>query len=220
MTDVAAIISRLEKSKTTAPAFRWNLPAKDAYYVLGMAYKAEVEKRGRQYESNDDTKELLCRLAQYCVNPGYKLGALLCGTFGNGKTTMLYALQQATNALIDCGYCTKDMGIQIIDANDLLQIATDYKAFKLKRDYPVLGIEDLGKEPVEVLQYGNHLSPIIDLLEYRYAHLLPTFITSNLAAEDFKTRYDERIASRLRETMEIISFPDLGYRNRTTLTNN
>ena len=55
---------------------------------------------------------------------------------------------------------------------------------------------------------------------YRYAHLLPTFITSNLAAEDFKTRYDERIASRLRETMEIISFPDLGYRNRTTLTNN
>ena len=200
------------QSRTTTPRFKWDLSAKDAYYVLGMAYKAEVEKRGRQYESNTDTKACLWELARFCTDPGYKTGVVMCGTCGNGKTTTLYALQQATNTLIDCGYCSKDMGIQIIDACDLLQIAKDYKAFKQKREYPVIAIEDMGKEPTEILQYGNHLSPVIDLLEYRYAHQLPTFITTNLAPEEFKKVYDLRLADRLTETMKIIRYKHTTYR--------
>lgn len=212
MTDVAALISRLEKSRTTTPRFRWDLPAKDAFFFLEAAYKVQVTQRGRTYEDDRDIKMCLWQLVQWCVNPGYKTGAVLCGTFGNGKTTTLYALQQATNTLIDAGLCHKDMGIQIVDACDLLQIAKDYKAYKAKREYPVLAIEDMGREPAEVMEYGNRLSPIIDLLEFRYAHQLLTFITTNLAPEDFGKKYDERIASRFRETMTIIVYPDKTYR--------
>lgn len=174
----------------------------------------QVSQRGRTYEDDRDIKMCLWQLAQFCTEPGYRTGVVLCGTFGNGKTTTLYALQQATNTLIDAGLCHKDMGIQVIDACDLLQIAKDYKAYKAKREYPVLAIEDMGREPAEVMEYGNRLSPIIDLLEFRYAHQLPTFITTNLAPADFGKKYDERIASRFRETMTIITYPDKTYRNR------
>lgn len=212
MTDVAALISRLEKSRTTTPRFRWDLPAKDAFFLLEAAYKVQVTQRGRTYEDDRDIKMCLWELARFCTNPGYRTGAVLCGTFGNGKTTTLYALQQATNTLIDAGYCPKEMGMQIADACDLLQIARDYKAYKAKREYPVLAIEDMGREPAEVMEYGNRLSPIIELLEYRYTHQLPTFITTNLAPADFSKKYDERIASRFRETMAIIVYPDKSYR--------
>lgn len=212
-TDALALISRLAKSRTITPRFKWDIPTNDAYYLLEAAYQQQVQFRGRQYQDERGTKMCLYELAKFCTNPGYRLGAVLCGTFGNGKTTTLYALQQATNTLIDAGLCHKDMGIQIIDACELMQIAKDYKAYKAKRDYPVLGIEDIGREPTEVLEYGNRLSPIIDLLEYRYAHQLPTFLTTNLAPSDFGKKYDERIASRFRETMAKIEFPnDITYR--------
>lgn len=212
MTDVAALISHLERSRTTTPRFRWNLTANDASLLLEAAYKVQVTQRGRIYEDDHAIKMCLQQLAQWCVNPGYKTGAALCGTFGDGKTNTLYALQQATNTLIDAGLCAKDMGIQIVDACDLLQIAKDYKAYKAKREYPVLAIDDIGREPVEIMEYGNRLSPIIDLLEYRYAHRLPTFITTNLSPEEFGPKYDERIASRFRETMIHIAYPDKSYR--------
>lgn len=153
-------------------------------------------------------------MAAYLTNPGYRLGAVLCGTYGNGKTTMLYALQQATNCLAEAGVCPIDTGIQIVDAIELAYLAKDYTKFQRKMAYPCLGIEDMGREPAEVLDYGNRKSPIIELLEYRYAHQLPTFITTNLAPSDIGREYDERIASRFRETMEIIEFPDLGYRGK------
>jgi DNA replication protein DnaC len=212
MTDVAALISRLESSRTITPRFKWNLTANDASLLLEAAYKVQVTQRGRIYEDDHGIKMCLQQLAEWCVNPGYKTGAALCGTFGDGKTNTLYALQQATNTLIDAGLCHKDMGIQIVDACDLLQIAKDYKAYKAKREYPVLAIDDIGREPVEIMEYGNRLSPIIDLLEFRYAYRLPTFITTNLSPEEFGPKYDERIASRFRETMIHIAYPQKSYR--------
>ena len=210
---MAAIISHLERSKTISPRFNWAVPTiNDAYHILLAAYRQEVQNRGRQYEDVRDTKMCLWNIAHFCVMPGYKTGIVLCGRCGNGKTTALHALQQATNTLIDFGLCSKHMGIHIIDAMELLHTAQDYKAYCKKREYPVIAIEDLGKEPTEVLQYGNRLSPVIDLLEYRYTHLLPTFVTTNLAPDDIKTVYDLRLADRFRETMQIISFPDTSYR--------
>lgn len=47
-------------------------------------------------------------------------------------------------------------------------------------DKEILAIDDLGTEPREIIEYGNVLSPIIDLISYRYEHQLPTIIISNL----------------------------------------
>ncbi|WP_278908588.1 hypothetical protein [Leyella stercorea] len=37
-------------------------------------------------------------------------------------------------------------------------------------DKDVLAIDDLGTEPREIIEYDNMLSPIIDLISYRYEH--------------------------------------------------
>lgn len=206
------VLSRLEKSRTTTHPFRWNVTPQGAHIVLERAYMCEVARRGRLYISGAQLDDILAKMAQLLTNPGCKLGAVLCGTYGNGKTTLLYALQNAINCLSEAGVCPNNYGIQIVDAVELAYLAKDFDKFRAKMMYPCLGIEDMGREPQEILDYGNRKSPIIELLEYRYAHLLPTFITTNLAPEDIGKEYDERIASRFRETMEIIKFPDLAYR--------
>jgi DNA replication protein DnaC len=85
---------------------------------------------------------------------------------------------------------------------------------------PYLGIDDMGKEPKEVLDYGNVCNPVIDLIEYRYDKQLTTFITTNLPPKSdsekkivgIDTHYGVRIADRFNEMIEKIVFNDGSYR--------
>lgn len=76
----------------------------------------------------------------------------------------------------------------------------------------ILAIDDLGTEPREIIEYGNVLSPIIDLISYRYEHQLPTIITSNLTPQQISELYGKRIGDRLKETTEIVPFLNGSYR--------
>lgn len=76
----------------------------------------------------------------------------------------------------------------------------------------MLGIDDLGTEPIEVLDYGNPLFPVIDLLTKRYEAQLFTFVTSNLRPEEIRERYGVRIADRLNEMMFKIGFDNPSFR--------
>lgn len=62
---------------------------------------------------------------------------------------------------------------------------------------PALVIDDLGLEFSDVK--GNFLSRFDELLNHRYANKRPTLLTTNLGTKDFKDRFGERIADRLRE---------------------
>ena len=77
---------------------------------------------------------------------------------------------------------------------------------------------NIGTEPREIIEYGNVLSPIIDLISYRYEHQLPTIITSNLTPQQISEVYGKRIGDRLKETTEIVPFlewqPDAVFKNR------
>jgi len=63
---------------------------------------------------------------------------------------------------------------------------------------PVLCIQDLGSEPQETLYMGNRIEPLRQILEQRGD--IPgqfTIITSNVPIGDNKSRYGERVQSRL-----------------------
>ena len=60
-----------------------------------------------------------------------------------------------------------------------------------------LVIDDLGTEYQD--QKDRYLATLLELLQQRFAHERPTCITTNLGAEEFKTRYEDRLASRIRE---------------------
>ncbi|MGN0875352.1 MAG: hypothetical protein ACI4OZ_09220 [Akkermansia sp.] len=144
---------------------------------------------------------------------------MLCGLCGNGKTTMLYALRQATNLLQAQGLFApiEQQGIivamRIADAREVAELAaTDRRQFQAVRRTYMLGIEDMGREPTEVLDYGNILNPIVDILEHRYNEQLFTAITTNLTPKQIRDKYGSRIADRFNEMMHIIVFEGSTYR--------
>ena len=88
---------------------------------------------------------------------------------------------------------------------------TDTVARKIKRN-TLLGIEDMGREPAEVLDYGNVFSPIVDLLEYLYISRLFTIITKNLSSSQIHEKYGMRVADRLNEMLHVVVFRNTSFR--------
>ena len=77
----------------------------------------------------------------------------------------------------------------------------------------MLAIDDMGKEPAEIMNYGTVMNPVIDLLEQRYQRQAFTAITTNLTAKEIKSKYGTRISDRFKEMLEVIVFQDIGYRD-------
>lgn len=166
-----------------------------------------------------ETTRVVAETARFLTSPqGIKTGMMFCGTCGNGKTTLMNAignsLEWMRNHDIFVDSENKDLYdyLTILDAK---RIATDMKndtvASKIKRN-TLLGIEDMGREPAEVLDYGNVFSPIVDLLEYRYSSRLFTIITTNLTSSQIREKYGMRVADRLNEMLHVVVFRNTSFR--------
>ena len=212
--DVGQLKSILLQRKIMKPRFRLPMSAEQAYDSLLAATMAEVEFRHRSFYENDDAKAQLRQMANWITSGSSKFGILLCGECGNGKSTLLKAFQQLLNYLSipnPNGHGCK--GIQITDAKFVAYLArTDYPAFIRLTQQDMLGIDDLGTEPQEVMDYGNVVTPVIDLLTKRYDEQLFTIITTNLTPKQIREHYGDRIADRLNEMVEKIVFNNGTYR--------
>ena len=202
---------QLLHQKTSREYFKWPLTQQQAEDLLLAAYMAEVESRNRVYIDDSNTRNNISRIARHLVAPK-KFGLMLAGTCGNGKTSLLKAIQSATNFL-NLKYEVRSdkeekIAISIIDVKDIIANCKDYQMMEVYKKTPYLGIDDMGKEPKEVIDYGNVCNPVIDLIEYRYDKQLTTFITTNLTPDEFKDKYGERITDRFREMIEKIVFND------------
>lgn len=140
----------------------------------------------------------------------------MCGVPGNGKTTLMRAIQNLINYFnLKDDYGTS-IGVSLRDVKDITRLnKDDYNGFVKFRNTPMLAIDDLGLEPTEVLDYGNVLNPIIDLLSYRYNEQLFTIITTNLTGKQIREKYGDRIADRFNEMMRVIIFQEQSYRGKT-----
>ncbi|MCF0225219.1 MAG: hypothetical protein HUK20_13205 [Fibrobacter sp.] len=196
------------------PRFKLPLTAQQAYDLLSAAYQAEVAARGRKYAKNGQTEAYLQQLAGYLTAENHKFGIMLCGTPGNGKTTTLLAFQNAVNYLRQQSVLPADQpnAISIVDAKDAKHYFRDPRSSQQLKDRPMLGIEDMGREPKEILDYGNVTTPIIDLLEHRYNNQLFTFITTNLTAQQIRETYGNRIADRFNEMLHVIIYANPSFR--------
>lgn len=196
------------------PRFRLPMSAEQAYDCLLAAVMAEVEFRYRRFYVNDDTKAQLHQMANWLTSSSSKFGILLCGECGNGKSTLLKAFQQLLNYLsIPNPNGIGNYGIQITDAKNVAFLGrSDYPAFIKLSQKDMLGIDDLGTEPQEVMDFGNVVTPVIDLLSKRYDEQLFTIITTNLTPKQIRKCYGDRIADRLNEMVEKIVFNNGTYR--------
>ena len=67
--------------------------------ALTAAYQAEVEYRKRQCVMDVNTKSNIKRLASFLTGNSSKFGVMFSGMCGNGKTTLVFALQNLLNYL-------------------------------------------------------------------------------------------------------------------------
>ena len=104
-------------------------------------------------------------------------------------------------------------GIQIVDAKYIAYLCkNNYESYRKLISVDMLGIDDLGTEPSEVMDYGNVYTPVIDLLTKRYEEQLFTIITTNLIPQQIREHYGDRIADRLNEMVKKIVFNNATYR--------
>ena len=203
------------------PRFNLPLTEEEAYNSLMAAIKVEVEYRHREFVMNDELEaqarhlsSFLTHLSSFLTQESSKFGIVLTGGCGNGKTTIIKALQNLINTLrIPNSYNGKEYAMRIIDAKSMVTTCkSNYEDWKRLMYQDLLAIDDLGTEPREVMDYGNIINPTVDILTRRYENQLFTIISTNLTPPDFSQVYGERIADRMREMMEIIPFTNTSYR--------
>ena len=222
---IAGLVQFLRKGRTMTGRFRLPMSEEQAYEYLLAAYINEVQLRYRRFICNGFIEDQIKQVAKCLTASTAKFGIVLCGGCGNGKTTMLKALQNLVRRLDilkpnlppNAGHSSDNYYVfTIVNAMHIAQLRrTDYSQFcKLART-DILGIDDVGTEPAEVQDYGNIMCPIKELLAMRYDAQLFTVFTTNLEPKDIRQRYGDRIADRLNEMMTKIV-----YRNPTYRTDN
>lgn len=205
--------SLLLRARTTSPRFRMPFLAEDTERMMLAAYEAEVESRGNAFLDDDHIRNVIAIVSRELSGNMPKAGMFLCGMCGNGKTTMLLAFQNLLNLLTDRGYfkMLNDYGLQtrisVKSAVDIMDMARDDKrSYRMLRERSMLAIDDLGREDVNLREYGNNTSPIIDLIEFRYREQLFTAVSSNLTPREITEKYGIRVADRFREMFIVVPF--------------
>lgn len=219
---VEELTFRLLQNRITKVPSKHTLSYEQAYESLLACYLAEVRSRGRDFLFSEELSSQMQLVTDWLTNLQAKPWLLLCGTCGNGKSTMTKALRQFYNLypLFD-PQGGSPMGLVMTDAKKISAYCrNDDKAFLELMKKPMLAIDDLGIEPLEVLTFGNISTPLVDLLTDRYEEQRITVITTNLTPAQIRSNYGDRVADRLNEMAEKIIFKNTTYRCDDKMNNN
>ncbi len=160
------------KRKHMVTRFRLPYTAKQVYTMLYEACRVEVAHRHREFNATEQYKKHLWDISNWITSEASTFGLFLCGGAGNGKTTILRALQNLINYLrSDEGYSSNVdtypvRGYMIVSAKELVLLAKAYNnptrdnvsdvvRYKRLRKIEILAIDDLGSEPKESIHYGR-----------------------------------------------------------------
>lgn len=214
---VGQVMSRLTPTKTT-PRFRVTLPPQNTLDLLTEFYIREVDRRHLVPSIDENTQKNLIAVTEALTAENPKFGIWLYGPVGNGKTTMIYAIMRLIDLLGSNGLF-KYMGeyfvprVRFKTATDVVSLRQDNKRdFNDFIEESLVAVDDVGNEPKEILEYGNVITPMVDLLMYRYKVQGFTLVTSNLSPAQIKDKYDERVSDRCREMFAAIKFLNSTYR--------
>lgn len=211
-----ALKSRLRQKKTMSRRFRLPLTQEEATELLLIAVQNEVEFRQRHFIMSDDLMEQVTKMASWLTGESSKFGIMLLGSCGNGKSTLVKAFDKLLTQLAIPLYrnCTIERyDLRMVDAKYVANLSkSNPKDFVSLTRAEMLAIDDLGTEPIEVMDYGNISYPLIDLLTQRYELQQFTIITTNLTGQAIREKYGDRIADRLNEMMEKVGFTNPSYR--------
>ena len=147
---------------------------KYVYTLLCEAYAAEVKSRGHVPLFTEMTKKAIWELATFLTDPkDSRFSVMLCGTTGNGKSTLHRAFNRFWSVMID-NHIAWTLPPYLRDAkmyHSIMANPRNWEEVLTMRTW--VGIEDMGKEPSESMQWGRITTPVQDLIEFRYDKTKP-----------------------------------------------
>ena len=174
--------------------FKEKIQPKDFYHdKIILEIKKEV---GDKFQLNPFITKAVNLLVDSMMNRDK--GVILIGGTGVGKTTVMRCARKVFNS-----FAEKEMdmilGHQIKDATK-----HNREGYIGTGDYTMsyVLLDDVGSEPIKIVEYGSEVNPFIDIVEYRYNmedRMKVLWVTTNLSMGDISERYGDRVASRLVE---------------------
>ncbi|GHV33112.1 hypothetical protein FACS1894177_09540 [Bacteroidia bacterium] len=130
-------------------------------------------------------------------------GIMLVGKYGSGKTLIMQAMVEMYNTVIHTLHIQYPL-LKFIKSSELLEILKE-KPLKSFSRLPLV-IDEFGREPKQVMDFGNLKSPIIELLCERYDNGTWTHGTSNFTLETLSSenQYGKMTGDRIKSMFNFI----------------
>lgn len=162
-------------------------------------------KRGftHHFEIDNANQDIIYQLYLYFIGDSackwnIHAGIIFAGKVGCGKTLLMMAYILLANSMAR-------KQITIYHANELCDFVRE-KGIK-EIDRKPLFVDELGREPEEVVDFGNVKKPIVELLAKRYECGARTYATTNFKIPTLEEKYSQYIVSRLQEMCNYILIP-------------
>jgi len=203
-------------SRSISPRFDFPFDLEQTIKALTAAYTAEVHTRGRECQIDNELEDNIRQVAVWMTGKG-KGSLLLMGNVGDGKTTMMRAIRRVVHGA-EIYKVTPDKfeltHMLITTARELSEgyCANGSAYFDKVLRNDIIGIDDMGAEPAEMLVYGNPINAIADLICEAYEKQSQCVITTNLRADELRPRYGARVADRMNEMFDRVFFRFNTYR--------
>lgn len=173
---------------------------------------------GHHFKIVEEDKSLLCKLLCYFLRDeklagilkiNLHKGILLTGPVGCGKTSIMTLMRFYVPVTMRYGIKScRDVSFEFI--RDGYEVIHRYSrnSFRNQQSLPWC-FDDLGTEN-NLKYYGNECNVMAEVILSRYDQFVTggpvTHLTTNLSASEIEEQYGNRVRSRLREMMNLISF--------------
>ena len=170
--------------------------------------------RNATFESfnvNDFNRKVYDFCKKYTLQKKFDVGLFLFGPCGVGKTHLAISVirEMLLNNRNVFFISTPDLLFQLRKTFSTNVMTTDEEQLRKYLSYSFLVLDDLGTE-----KWSEWVQQTLDHIVYqRDAHAMPAIITSNLALHEIRSRYGDRVASRIIGMSHILKLTGADYRS-------